>query len=157
MVNVFVTNLGAYNNGELIGEWLSMPYEEEEFAALLDRIGNPEEVFITDYESDCGIEIGEYEYLPALNEKTKTLEMVDADLITALMEIGETLEDALEIAEAERYIFYPGQTVADVAVDYVETMQLPELALRYFDYEALERDLGFDGWHDTEVGAIQVF
>ena len=29
MMNVFVTNLGKYNEGELIGEWVELPGSEK--------------------------------------------------------------------------------------------------------------------------------
>ena len=30
MINIFITNLGKYNEGELIGEWVTLPISEEE-------------------------------------------------------------------------------------------------------------------------------
>ena len=55
-LQAFVTNLGKYNEGELVGEWVSFPVTPEEMRAVLDRIGigHPddfgvpyEEIFIT--------------------------------------------------------------------------------------------------------------
>ena len=72
LLNVFITNLGKYNEGELVGEWLKLPCTEEELQASLKRIGinkEYEEYFITDYESDCGIKIGEYENIIELNKQ----------------------------------------------------------------------------------------
>ena len=55
----FVTNLGKYNEGELVGEWVKFPTTQEEMQKVLERIGigsvddfgQPyEEIFITDYE-----------------------------------------------------------------------------------------------------------
>lgn len=36
---IFVTNLGKYNEGELIGEWLKLPFTDDELKNLLNRIG----------------------------------------------------------------------------------------------------------------------
>ena len=56
----FITNLGKYNEGELVGEWVRFPTTAEEMKKVFDRIGigqkddfgNPyEEWFISDY--DC--------------------------------------------------------------------------------------------------------
>ena len=78
-LKAFVTNLGKYNEGELVGEWGSFPTTPEEIRQVYDRIGighaddfgNPyEEIFITDYDSDLyGIteELGEYSSLEAIN------------------------------------------------------------------------------------------
>ncbi|MEE7988226.1 antirestriction protein ArdA, partial [Clostridioides difficile] len=30
MLNIYITNLGKYNEGELIGEWAELPVNEEE-------------------------------------------------------------------------------------------------------------------------------
>lgn len=55
----FVTNLGKYNEGQLVGEWVKFPTTEEEMQKVFERIGigstdefgQPyEEWFITDYE-----------------------------------------------------------------------------------------------------------
>ena len=76
---VFVTNLGKYNEGELIGEWVKLPTTEEEMKKVFERIGigskdefgQPyEEWFITDYECPIyGVQemLGEYESLDKLN------------------------------------------------------------------------------------------
>ena len=55
----FVTNLGKYNEGELVGEWVKFPTTEEEMQKVFERIGIGskdefghvyEEWSITDYE-----------------------------------------------------------------------------------------------------------
>ena len=35
----FITNLGKYNEGELIGEWLKFPTTPEELQNVFERIG----------------------------------------------------------------------------------------------------------------------
>ncbi len=54
LFEAYVTNLGKYNEGELVGENLKFPTTPEEVQALLKRIGidgvQYEEIFITDYE-----------------------------------------------------------------------------------------------------------
>ena len=76
----YVTNLGKYNEGHLVGEWVDFPVTHEEMGVkeavseMLCRIGVDgvlyEEYFITDY--DCEIEgltdcLGEYENLLLLH------------------------------------------------------------------------------------------
>ena len=75
----FITNLGKYNEGELVGEWVKFPTTAEELKEVFKRIGigqkddfdQPyEEWFITDY--DCYVDglyskLGEYENLDELN------------------------------------------------------------------------------------------
>ena len=74
MLKAYITNLGKYNEGELVGEYLAFPATTEEVQALLARIGvdgkRYEELFITDYESDiAGLteNLGEYESIDELN------------------------------------------------------------------------------------------
>ena len=73
-ISVFVTNLGKYNEGELVGEWLALPTTPEQVKQCFQRIGidsiNYEEFFLTDYESTVdGVSdyIGEYSNLNELN------------------------------------------------------------------------------------------
>ena len=75
----FITNLGKYNEGDLVGEWVKFPTTPEEMQKVFERIGigrkddfgQPyEEWFITDY--DCYVDglydkLGEYESLDELN------------------------------------------------------------------------------------------
>lgn len=75
----YITNLGKYNEGELVGEWVKFPTTSEELQKVFERIGigskddfgNPyEEWFISDY--DCYVnglyeKLGEYENLDELN------------------------------------------------------------------------------------------
>ena len=37
----FVTNLGKYNEGMLVGEWVKLPTTEEEMQKVFERIGIP--------------------------------------------------------------------------------------------------------------------
>ena len=36
---VFITNLGKYNEGNLVGEWVKFPTTEEELKKVFERIG----------------------------------------------------------------------------------------------------------------------
>jgi antirestriction protein len=92
MFNVFITNLGKYNEGELIGKWLALPCEDIE--AELAEIGVVpgtlyEEYFITDYENDVDYQVGEYESLGHLNELAEDLERIelhqDGEVIGAII------------------------------------------------------------------------
>ena len=53
LFEAYITNLGKYNEGELVGETLKFPTTTEEVQALLKRIGvdgvRYEEFFITTF------------------------------------------------------------------------------------------------------------
>lgn len=99
IISVFITNLGKYNEGELCGEWLTLPTTPEAVNAVFKRIGLDgtcyEEYFLTDYESTIeGIipYIGEYSNLNELNYLASRLESLSRDDITlyeAIVEMGE--------------------------------------------------------------------
>ena len=64
-------------------------------------------------------------------------------------------QEAKEIYENESYTYYAGMALSDVAYEIVnECYELPEIAERYFDYDAFARDLSFDGYTETENGVI---
>ena len=161
LLKIFVTNLGKYNEGELIGEWVSLPIDESELEEVLERIGineEYEEYFITDYETEFdGLDIDEYSNIEELNELAAQLENFDEydlEKVGAIIEAyGAKLQDAIE--NIDNYTYYSGKTLEDVAYELVESCyNLSEFALRYFDYEAFARDLGFDGYTETENGVI---
>lgn len=161
LLKVFVTNLGKYNEGELIGEWVSLPVDENELEEVLERIGineEYEEYFITDFETEFdGLKVDEYSNIEELNELAEQLESLDEydlEKIGAIIEAyGAELKKAIE--NIDDYTYYSGKTLEEVAYEIVEECyKLPEIAQRYFDYEAFARDLGFDGYTETENGVI---
>ena len=55
LISAYVTNLGKYTEGELVGKWLDFPTTQKEINKVLHEIGidgiRYEEIFITDYEA----------------------------------------------------------------------------------------------------------
>lgn len=154
-IKVFVTNLGKYNEGELIGEWLDLPATDDELDELLSRIGinsQYEEYFITDCETDiAGLAIGEYDSLSELNDYAAQLVSLDEDeimCVEAMLENGSSLEEALD--GYQDCIIWPDcHDMTDIAYEAAEEAGLLDYIsenLRcYFDYEAYGRDLGCEG------------
>lgn len=154
MLRIFLTNLGKYNEGELIGKWVDLPTANG-FDEHLKEIGineEYEEYFITDYETDFdGIEIGEYSNLETLNEMAETLESLNDDekeVVDAIMSSGYSLEEALEKKE-DCMIYCDCSNMEDVAREYAEQTGLlssiPENLQSYFDFEAFGRDMDYEG------------
>ncbi|MCI9976481.1 antirestriction protein ArdA [Clostridioides difficile] len=93
MLNIYIANLGKYNEGKLIGEWVRLPISEEEFKKVLNRIDineEYEEYFITDSESAMkGLEIEGYSNIKQLNqlaEKIEELGIAEFGQLEALLE-----------------------------------------------------------------------
>jgi antirestriction protein len=159
MFNGFITNLGKYNEGELVGKWITFPISEEDLEKVYEEIGineEYEEIFFTDWECDFDMGFGEYEDIESLNELAERLEGADLDAIEAYIEAtGENLEDALD--HIDDCIFYHGYTLEEVAEEIVnDCYNLPEFALRYFDYEAFARDLSYNSYYEVSSGVIVI-
>ena len=163
----FITNLGKYNEGELVGEWVKFPTTAEELKEVFKRIGigqkddfgQPyEEWFITDY--DCYVDglyskLGEYESLDELNYLASKLdEMSDSEYaqFQAGMEMGDhcgSLQEIINLTEnLDCYEIYPDiEDYDDLGRYYIEeldAMQVPEHLKNYIDYEAYGRDVAMD-------------
>ena len=155
----YVTNLGKYNEGRLVGESLKFPTTTEEVQALLKRIGidgvRYEEIFITDYEVnisglyDC---LGEYESIDELNylaSLISEMDQSDREKFEAVIDSGEhtsCVADLINLAQnLDCYEFYPGveddETLGRIYVEDMEAIDVPEHLLNYFDYEAYGRDI----------------
>lgn len=83
-LGAFVTNLGKFNEGEIIGEWVNFPMKQEEFQKVLEKIGinaNYEEWFFSDYDTNLsGISdvLGEYANVDELNYLAARLQEIDS-------------------------------------------------------------------------------
>lgn len=170
MMNIYLTNLGKYNEGELIGEWVELPVSQEELQEVFKRIGineEYEEYFITDYECDF-YEVGEYENIDTLNEIAERLDELnetESKIVKAMMsECGYTLDEAIEKVNNGDYMIYSDcNDMTDVAYQVVKNCgyldNVPETVSRYFDYESFGRDLGIEGTYiftdDNE--AIEIY
>ena len=74
---IYVANLGKYNEGEMVGEWINLPATEEELQEVLNKIGineKYEEIFIPDYENEFNYKVNEYDNLDELNDIASTLD-----------------------------------------------------------------------------------
>lgn len=161
MFRIFLTNLGKYNEGYLVGKWVDLPCDDLE--SELKEIGisdEPdengiyyEEYFITDYENDFGYEVSEYENLDNLNDIAGQIEDLDEDEMLgfqAYIEYGSGLEEALEKAQDGDYMIYRDcYDMTDVAYEVVDKCDylkdIPENIAMYFDYGAFGRDLDIEG------------
>lgn len=160
MLKGFITNLGKYNEGFLIGEWITFPASEEELTATLERIGineEYEEYFFTDWENDFDIDFnfGEYESIDHINEVIEAVESLDyseLELLKAICECEGLPE--LENFNPDSYIFYEGMTLKEVAYDIAEAYKTKdnEFIFRYFDYDAFAKDLSFEGYQESSYG-----
>lgn len=169
----YITNLGKYAEGQLVGETLKFPATTEEVQSLLKNIGvdgvRYEEFFITAFDGDVmGLYdyLTEYENLDELNHLAHLISELDSDEI-------ETLEAALNegdhtssvadiinlVHNLDCYELHPGvtddETLGRIYVEDMELLDVPDNVLPYFDFEAYGRDARInDGGHFAPGGYV---
>ena len=163
LISVFLNTWANYNeNGADNGFWVELPCNLDEVLERLAESTGEEvdemEVFINDFETDInGLEISENSNISDLNdlaERLEALDKYDLEKLEAILEAdGGSLENALD--NIDDYTYYANMSLEDVAYEIVdECYDLPDIAQRYFDYAAFARDLGYDGYTETENGVI---
>ena len=159
LFEAYVTNLGKYNEGELVGEYLKFPTTPEEVQALLKRIGvdgvRYEEIFITDFNGDVlGLydHLGEYENLDELNHLAcllSELDQSDLEKFEAVIDSGEhtsSVADLINLTQnLDCFEFYSDvhsdEELGRIYVLEFGGMEVPEHLIDYIDYEAYGRDV----------------
>ena len=175
----FVTNLGKYNEGELVGEWVKFPTTPEEMQAVFQRIGIGEtddfgcvyeEWFITDY--DCYVDglydkLSEYSNLDELNylaSKLDDMMQYDYDKFCAAVYMGDhtsSIQDLINLTEnLDCYDVYPDieddEDLGRYYLEEVDASLVPKHLRNYIDYEAYGRDIRFsDGGEYTDFGYVR--
>ena len=175
----FITNLGKYNEGALVGEWVKFPTTAEELKKAFERIGigakddfgqTYEEWFITDY--DCYVDglydlLGEYANLDELNYLASKLDDMSQDeyeRFHAAMEIGDhtgSIQELINLTEnLDCYDIYPdihdNDDLGRYYIEELDAMQVPEHLRNYIDYEAYGRDIALEeSGQFTDLGYVR--
>ena len=155
----FLTNLGKYNEGELVGRWVTFPIDEDEQNEIFESLGlchydeegeyvsTPyEEYFFTDW--DGGFGLGEYESIERVNELAEALEGWDDDLLEAVTEVWG-LDEVLTHSPDDYNLYSDVRTDFDLGYYWLEESgcydleKLGNLAY-YIDYEKFGRDIRFE-------------
>ncbi len=161
MLRVYIANLGKYNEGELVGEWVNLPISEEELEAVHERIGisdEPdengiyyEETAIHDYETDLDLTVGEWDNVLELSEQIEAYEDLqgwEKDVVEAILEAGE-YNDLFEAVEhVDDFNLIPDvDDNESLGYYYYQAgcIEIPEHLTNYFDFEAYGRDCAMDG------------
>lgn len=173
MLNLYIANLGKYNEGYLVGDWIELPFSENELNDLFARIGLGkyingeyvhgvevdggiyEEYAIHDVETDIeGLysEIGEYSSLSKLNDiadSVNGLSNHDQKKINALLEWGvcDNIFQAIKKIE-EYHLMEEIGNEFDLGYYWIEESgcyDIPKFLQGYIDYEKFGRDITFDG------------
>ena len=174
LLEAYITNLGKYAEGQLVGETLKFPATTEELQALLKRIGidgiRYEEIFITDFDGDVlGLHehLGEYENLDELNHLAyllSDLESYELEKFEAVIDSGEytgSVKDLINLTQnLDCFDFEPGiksdEELGRLYILDFGTVEIPEHLIDYIDYEAYGRDVRInDGGHYAPGGYVR--
>ena len=175
LVEIYVANLEAYNRGDLIGEWIYLPMEEDLLVKELEEIGGEEQA-IHDVCDTIGLNISEYTDIKELNNFLKELEESNQiEEIKALLEgdyinLQELLKmDKFDIQRlVENFIIiYAAEDTkhlresSKIAYNYIDNVfggieYLDKRTLEnFFDYEYFGRDLRKFYYNNSEDKEIE--
>lgn len=163
MMRVYITDLEAYNNGHLVGKWITLPMGRDLLAECVEDVlyeGRNacnhkhfhEEYFITDFECDY-MNLEEYSPINKYNHIAEAMEdiredgikaikfLIDNNLVKDIFEAIERYEDDVRI--------YKNQTMEDIAHDFIQECynldDIPSIISNNIDYEAISRDMEIEG------------
>ena len=171
MLNIYLTDLQAYNEGHLVGKWITLPLTPFELSQALSEVltegeaisgsEDHEEHFITDWEwnSHEFHEIDEYQNIYELNEQLQTLRYKsDTELKSIAFLVSQGIVTDIEDAsiKAEYVIIHENQDMSDIAYELMQDSYqadlLPSIIANNIDYESIGQELEYDGIY-YEVGS----
>jgi hypothetical protein len=170
LLEIFLTDLQAYNEGHLVGRWIQLPISKFELAQAISEVlcegeaicgsENHEEYFISDssYDDYEFITVEEYSNLYELNDQLALLEFKsDYELKAISFLLGESLANDIEdaISKADDVIVHENQNMEDLAFDLLQDCygvdQLPSIISNHIDYQGVAKSLEYDGCY-YEIG-----
>lgn len=157
--------------------WLNLPFGEDDLNEALQSIGinpdddegaDPFDQLVRGEELPCGYYVADIssKYLKPdhlqnifaasdLVERIEGLDSGQEDLLDALLEDGDDLETAVEECENGDIVFYPDTNLADLAEQFgEEEMFSKEFLLQHVDWEAVGRELSFNGYTEVAGGVL---
>ena len=163
MFKVYIMNLRKYNEGNLVGEWLTLPAEQKEIQEVFNNIGINElyeEYIVADNENTFEFKINEYSNIEELNQVAEYLESLDEyeqQQVNALLDGGyidyQNLVNGDVNLDNHTFIELDQNTIlsdeSNLAYSLIDTFYNGDLSQiqdieNYFDYEKFANDLYFD-------------
>lgn len=158
---VCINSYRRFLDGKGIGEWVELGRDWDEIAEELtekgfDLDGYDEEIFISD---DNGLGCGEDSpyYVNNVLERIKEDDEILFLACTELIDFEE-VHDLFTTYNSEDVIFYEAMDLLEVAYEiadeFLDKNNSPDLMSRYFDYRKFANDLKIDGFVETKYGVI---
>src|SRR5699024_5766111 len=137
-MQVYIANLGKYNEGELVGAWFTPPVDYEEMAEKIGLNEEYEEYAIHDYE--LPFEIDEYTPIEEVNRLCEMVNELPEDILDELSELIPYAGGLEELYENVDSIYhYPDcEDMTDLAEYFLEEtgalQSVPSELRNYIDY-----------------------
>lgn len=150
-MQVYIANLGKYNEGELVGAWFTPPIDMEDVKERIGLNDEYEEYAIHDFE--LPFEVDEYTPISEINRLCAMVQEIEGfPLYDALSEVQGYWFDSLEelLEHQDDIICYSDcENMEDVARYLIEETgvlgEVPANLQNYIDYRAFGRDLEIEG------------
>lgn len=164
---VYITNLGLYNEGNIVGDWFALGQPIDKLKQFLKKVvkinEQYEEYFISDVESDnLQYEVNPYCNLFELNHLISCFnDLSESEQMTvnALLQSGtiNTLGDAMD--NVDSYQLIPEiKTEYDLGYYFLaecDFLNIPDYMINYIDFESYGRDILLsDDGELTEFGYL---
>jgi len=135
MLEIYLTDLQAYNEGHLVGKWITLPLTPVELSQAISEVltegeifsgtDDHEEWFITDWSwtNHEFQEIQEYENIHELNEMLLSIESKsDSELKAIAFLMNESLAVDIEdaVTKADDVNIHENQDMGDVAYELMQ-------------------------------------
>ena len=154
-MQVYIANLGKYNEGELVGAWFTFPIDFEEVKEKIGLNDEYEEYAIHDYELPFTVD--EYTSISELNRLWEMVSELPEELqseLSALLTHFSSIEEFI-------IIHSDCDDMSDVARYYIEETgalgEVPASLQNYIDYESYGRDLDLSGtFISTNHGIFEI-
>ena len=171
-IDIYLSSLSEYTNGNDNGEWLTLPMSNEELTDKFNGIvGKGKEWIILD-SSEPSL-VSEYEDVFSLNDfLLEVSKEFQREEISILSKVVDTLEDLKELFEAGNYTVINADEVSDgwtitcgdecwgmvlneCGYNNLFSQPIPEEMIDYINFEQVWRDLSInDGWQSVTVNDV---
>ena len=138
-ISIYIMNLGKYNEGDIVGKWVTLPVDD--LQPILDSIGinkEYEEWIIADY--DAPFKINEHDDIFELNQMAEEMKDFDKEQYIAFDVLlnyeHEHKDTALNRAYQRDFFFIDANTPYELGLEYVKQMGMEGVSHKedYFDY-----------------------
>ncbi len=144
--NVYIANLGKYNEGELQGAWFTPPLNFDEVKEKIGLNDEYEEFAIHDYESP--IPVHEYTSLEEINNMANLFQEIPDNLANAIDDMMNEWFSSLEelVESIDLILVYPDcHNMYEVAKHLIEEEEymghIPSPLLHHIDFHSYAREL----------------